>query len=157
MTHDPYTAPASPLAESEAGRNADPVAMYTPVQVGAGTFLGGPVALVYFLRANFVAMGDPGRARHTLLFGIALLVVLVSVVPFLPDDFPNTPISMGMTFAAYLYAEQSQMKKQAILDSPDHYPHSGWRVFGLGLLCLVGSLLVIGVPLFTLYALGVIS
>jgi hypothetical protein len=157
MTHDPYTAPAAPLAEAGAPRNADPVAMYTPGQVGIGTFLGGPVAAVYFLRANFVALGDRDRARNTLLFGIVLLVVLGAVLPFLPDNFPNTPISMGLTFGAYYYAEHNQMKKEAILESPDHYAHSGWRVFGLGMLCLVGTLVVVAVPLMALYYFGVLA
>ena len=152
MTVDPYVTPASPLADL----NDAPVAMHTPTQVGLGTFLGGPAALVYFLRANFLAMRDAVRAKQVLLLGLFGVPLWAAVVWMLPDG-AATSIGAGLTIGGYFKAERSQMTKQAILDSPDHFAHSNWRVLGLGLLCMVATILAIAVPVALLVFAGVIE
>jgi hypothetical protein len=146
MTHDPYLAPAAPLAD----RSHLPVAMYTPGQVGAGAFLGGPVALLYFVRSNFLALGDEVAARRTLLFGGLFAVAFFGVLMLLPDGVPNATTSVALMLAGYTYAERAQMTRQAIVASPGHFAHSGWLVFGMSLLCLAATLAMIAVPFFFL-------
>ena len=154
MTQDPYAAPAATLAEH---KSADPVAMYTPMQVAGATFLAGPLALVHLLRANFLALGEFDKARQTVLLGGVLVPVWGTVLWFLPEDASGTPVSIAVTFAGYTYAERAQMKKQAILDSPGHFARSNRHVFGVALVCLAITVVAIGIPIAGLYLVGVLE
>jgi hypothetical protein len=128
--------------------------MYSPTQVACGT-IGGPVGLIYFLMSNFSALGQEDRKRKTLLLGISLIVALIAILPFLPESVPSTPFTIAYIIIARQVAEKYQMKKQAIIDSDIYDFHSNWRVLGIGLLCLVGSAIVIVGPLMLLILTGV--
>lgn len=145
---------ATPAAVAIDQPLADPIRIYSPTQVACGT-LGGPVGLVYFLWANFRALGDAANAGKTLAFGGLSIVALVAGLPFLPEEFPSSPFTIAYIVIARGVAQHLQMTKQAIADSPRHDFQSNWRVFGLGLLCLLGSVVVIMGPLFLLLVLGI--
>src|SRR5450631_1834946 len=108
--------------------------LYTPLQIRAGSFLGGPIAAVYFLRKNFRVLDKVPEARTTLVWGVAFVVGLLVLVPVLPDHFPNYVIPLFYSFAAGSMAEKWQLQKQAIVDSGRYQFQSNWRVFGLALL-----------------------
>jgi hypothetical protein len=151
MTENPYAAPSAAVL---AGRIGEPIRLYSPTQVACGT-IGGPVGLIYFLKANFSALGNDAAARKTLIFGALLILCLVALLPFLPEKVPNSPFTIAYILIARGVAQKYQMTKQTISDSPRYDFQSNWRVFGLGLLCLVGSVAVIMGPLMLLAVLGV--
>jgi hypothetical protein len=128
--------------------------LYTPLQIRAGSFLGGPIASVFFLRENFRVLGKVSEARTTLVWGIVLVVCLLAVVPFIPGHFPNYVIPLTYSIAAGSVAEKWQLPKQAIVDSGKYQFQSSWRVFGLSLLFLLAFLVVCVVEYFCLVALG---
>src|SRR5690606_17821281 len=80
--HDdnPY---AAPNARLDAAGTGAVVPLYSPGQVAAAGFLGGPVGLIWFLKANFAALGNARLERKTVVLGIVLLVALVAIMPFL--------------------------------------------------------------------------
>jgi hypothetical protein len=43
--------------------------IYSPNQVGLGTFFGGPLAAVYFLKKNFDAVDNSATAEKTVIIG----------------------------------------------------------------------------------------
>ena len=151
MTDNPYAAPTAVVQD----RSTDePVRLYSPTQVACGT-IGGPVGLIYFLWANFSALGKISSARKTLIFGAILVLGLIVLIPFLPENVPSSAFTIAYILIARGVAEKFQKTKQEISDSPHLVFHSNWRVFGFGLLSLLGSAIVIMGPLFVLAALGI--
>lgn len=139
MTDHPYAAPSAELIESEqpSGR------IYSPMQVVGGAFVGGPVGVVYFLWANFVTLRNHAAAIRTLwlgALGVALMFVLAIV---LPEGVSNIPFSIAYLLVARIVAGKFQLSKQTIATSSQLVFHSNWRVFFLGLLCLLGSLAIL--------------
>jgi hypothetical protein len=61
--------------------------MYSPGQIAGGAFLGGPVGALYFLRANFIAMGNARLAATTLLYGIPFVVAIFGLDHFIRVDW----------------------------------------------------------------------
>ncbi|UTW46100.1 hypothetical protein KFE80_04175 [bacterium SCSIO 12696] len=152
MENNLYATPKSDISSSS--KTVPSVLMYSPKQVACGT-IGGPVGLIYFLAANFKAMGREDLRKKTLWLGISLIVVLIIMLPFLPDDVPSTPFTIAYIIIAYQVADKHQMTKQAIMDSESHDFHSNWKVLGLGLLCLLGSMIVLMGPLVVLMLTGI--
>lgn len=148
---NPYAAPESEVAESIGN-----YPVYSPKQVMAGAFLGGPVGLIYFLRENFVAMGDESLAKKSLLYGVALIIALLIIVPMLPENFPNSPFTIAYMIVGYQVANSRQMTRETIEASTHYTFHSNWRVFGLGLVCMLGSVILLLGPLLLLSIAGIL-
>ena len=62
MSDNPYAAPGTVVAAN--ARNAP---VYSPRQVAAGAFIGGPAGLIYFLLENFLALGAVEKASKSLI------------------------------------------------------------------------------------------
>ncbi len=151
MENDIYSTPESDI---EADSNTSPILLYSPTQVAMGT-LGGPVALIYFLMSNFDSLGQQQNKKKTLFLGIGLIIALLVIVPFLPANFPSTPFTVIYIIIARQVAEKYQMTKSAIFYSEIYDYHSNWRVLIYGLLCMLGSAIVIMGPLMLLMLTGV--
>ncbi len=154
MENNVYAAPESNVNR---GDSASVVEVYSPTQVACGAFVGGPVGLTYFLMSNFDSLGNYTAKTKALYSGIALLVVLMCLLPFLPDNFPNLPFTIGYVIAARYVAENYQIKKSEINASEVYDFRSNWKVFGVSLLCAIGSMILIAGPLIGLAMLGVIE
>jgi uncharacterized membrane protein YkvI len=129
--------------------------LFSPNQVGIGSFVGGPFAAVYLLWSNFRALGNASAARATLLWGIVFIVALLAILPFLPEKFPNLLIPVIYTVIARLIAERFQMTKRQIAQSEQFDFQSNWLVAGLSVLCLAIFFLVGVILLLALDALGI--
>lgn len=146
--------PVSPRADIADSSLSSPIKLYSPIQVACGT-IGGPVGLIYFLRANFLALGNAQAARKTTIIGVLLLLGITVLAQALPQKMPSTPISIAYIIVARVIAEKFQKRKQEIADSPQYGFHSNWRVLLLGLLCLpVSAFALVGLP-FLAFALGI--
>jgi hypothetical protein len=122
--------------------NVDKIPIYSPKQVSAGSFFGGPIALVYFLHNNFNTLGNSAAAARTLWWGILFNVTILATVPFLPRHFPQYLIPLAYSLTAEYIANAKQLKKEAIATSAHFCFHSNWRVFGLSTALFVATLLV---------------
>lgn len=147
---DPYAPPRAAIDPGHA--RAD---VYSPLQVAAGAFVGGPVGLAYFLWANFRALGNRDAARWTAIAGALLMVTLCLLLPVLPERMPSWPITLLYMATGRYVAERFQLTKDAIAVSADHDFQSSWKVLGIGLLCLIASLVLLIGPLVALAMLGV--
>ncbi|WP_221932910.1 hypothetical protein [Thalassotalea sp. PS06] len=154
MENNVYAAPDSDVNVQS---NSDVNKIYSPTQVAVGTFLGGPVGLMYFLMSNFGTLQKHDSKQKTLYAGIGLIVLLLLTMPFLPDDFPSLPFTVAYVIIARYVADNQQMKKQEIVESDNYVFQSNWKVLGMGLLSIVGSMLAILGPLLVLEFTGVIS
>jgi hypothetical protein len=150
MSHNPYMPPRSDVSVD----STDNIHLYSPKQAACGALIGGPVGLIYFLRSNFENLGNGRSATNTLIYGVILIVALLIILPLLPDKFPSAPFSVAYIVAARNIAEKYQISKQGIMDSDRYEFHSNWRVVGYGILCFLGSVIVIAGPLAALHSLG---
>lgn len=141
---NPYTPPRSDISidPSKAGPGAKKA--FSPAQTGLGTFVGGPLAGTYFLRANFLAMGDPRKARATTIGGIVVTALILLAMPFLPEKMPGYIIPIAYTVTARLLVERMQLTKKQIVESEDWSFQSNWRVAGVA---LAGFVLFAGLAL----------
>ena len=131
--------------------------LYSPNQVAASAFFGGPIAAIYVLWRNFRTVGNDNAARQTVWIGAGLFILLLAVLPFLPDNFPNSALPAGYTVTAFMIARTYQMSKAAISESEHYGFQSNWKVAGLAVAFLVATAAIIVAELLALDLLGIIS
>jgi hypothetical protein len=138
---NPYSPPRSDIAVPQTGTKP----VYSPVQGFLGTFLGGPLAGAYFLRANYLAKGEGKRAMHATIWGLVVTAILLLILPFLPAKTPNYIIPITYSVAVRLIIEKLQFTKAQIAASNHFSFHSNRRVVGIALACLaIFIVLVLG-------------
>ena len=134
--------------------------MVSPLQAAVGTFFGGPVALIYFLRMNYIGIGDLDSARRIVRLGCFLLlawnaVLALDVLIPGPTSFAFELVLRVAPFVLVIVARQIAQKQVAL--APRQYDFcSNWGVARSAILCLfasVGSILpaVIAVSAYTYY------
>ncbi len=155
MESNVYATPKSDIENTSI--NLTDVKVYSPTQIACGALVGGPIGLIYFLMTNFSLLNDDVGKRNVLYAGIAFIIALLFILPMLPDDFPNSPFTVAYVVVARLVAEKYQMTKKAIIESEQHQFQSSWKAFGISLICLLGSALVVLVPLLILDTFGFIT
>jgi hypothetical protein len=154
---NPYAPPSAAVRDSEPRAAISLKArLYTPGQIRAGSFLGGPIAAAYLLRENFRALNRGPEARATVVWGVAFVVGLMALLPFLPTRFPNYLIPILYSIAAGSVADKWQLQKQAIVDSGGYQIQSNWRVFGMALLSMIAFMLIVVLEIFCLAAVGLL-
>ena len=134
MSENLYESPVSSLTEKE---SRDAIKMYSPNQIFAGSFLGGPIAAFYFLRRNYLGLGRVDDALKSLKWGIAIIIVILVVLPFLPEIFPNMVIPLSYSLMAQQLATSTQLNKSQIIGNGSFTFASNWNVLGISILSLV--------------------
>jgi hypothetical protein len=141
-TPNPYSPPASRVGDVPARK----IRVYSPSQGSVGTFLGGPLPGLVFLRANYAAMGEAAKAGSVARWGLLGSLGFLLVVPVIPEWMPRFVIPLAMAWAVRLLIERGQFSKEQIAASGTYDFHSNWRVAGVTLLgALVFLLLAFGV------------
>ena len=124
--------------------------VYKPIQILLGSFIGGPTATVYFLRENFTSLGQPQNAKRTLYIGLSFVMLLFISLPFLPSDFPSTPLPVLYCLLGFLISKNHQFKEKTNSQKILYQYHSNWKVCWVAILNLVLSFIMItGVVLIT--------
>lgn len=111
--------------------------LYSPTQIGISAFFSGPIAIVYILKQNFQTLGDINNEKATIFFGTIFVAALMCILPFLPDNFPNTIIPAVYTAMAAGITSQYQMKKTDIAESDDYDFQSNWKVLIISILSII--------------------
>jgi hypothetical protein len=131
--------------------------VFSPTQAAAGAFLGGPMAAVYFIKQNFGALENTDLVKKTYILGTVIVALLVLVLPFLPESFPNMAIPIATIISTRLLVENLQFKKEDISNNENLDFHSNWRVFFIGLISLVIFMVIAISFMMILEVLGVTS
>lgn len=124
---------------------------YTGNQILIGTFVGGPLAAIYYLKKNFDAMGRVDYARKTIQYGALIIVIMLALVPFLPTFIPG--VAYAIAYAAAAKAIYEQHHKIALKDGP-RYSH--WNVAGVAILSIIAFVIILIPVVFIFDALGVL-
>lgn len=111
--------------------------LYTPKQVQAGAFLGGPLAAVFYLWKNFQTLKNPGGAKWTLRYGLGFTILLILLIPWFPERTPNYILPFAYAWGAYYLVTRYQRSKEQIQKSPELGFHSNWKVTGIALAGLI--------------------
>ncbi|PPK50029.1 hypothetical protein [Marinobacter persicus] len=111
--------------------------LLSPAQIAGGAFWGGPLATVYYLRRNYLALGRDDYAQKTLVYGVLFVIALLVLLPFIPESFPNLVIPLAYCFAARQIASSTQMGKVQIEEAEGYTFESNWKIFGVGILTLL--------------------
>ncbi len=131
--------------------------MYSPNQISIGTYLGGPFAAIYFLKRNFDALNKEDLSKKTMQTGIFFSIIILAIMPFIPENTPNILIPMLYLIPVMMVVEKHQMKKAEILESSEYDFQSNWKVFGMSIVWLFAFLVVAIILLTVLESAGVIS
>jgi hypothetical protein len=130
--------------------------IYSPNQVLAAAFLGGPIAMVYVLWKNFQTLENPHGTHQILFWGSIFVIALMVFSPLLPNSWLDFVIPFAYPLAAWSLAESYQMTKQAIADSQTYEFQSAWNVIAVSMIFLVAMIVVAFTWFFALVAAGVI-
>lgn len=111
--------------------------LYTPRQVQMGSFLGGPLAAVYFLWKNFQTLGNSNGAKWTRRYGVGICILFGLLLPWLPERTPQYILPIGYSWLAYYLVVKFHRSKEQIQENPGLGFHSNWRVTGVALAALL--------------------
>lgn len=128
---------------ADANNRSTLAVVVSPRQAALGTFFGGPVALIYFLRKNYLCIGNVRSAKRTLLFG-SVLVLAWNVVTVLDVVLPKAasyPLGFALEVTPFASAIVARYFVQHQLASAPrmHEFCSNWSAAGTAVLCLFTS------------------
>jgi hypothetical protein len=129
--------------------------IYSPNQVLAAAFLGGPMAMVYVLCKNFQALENSHGMRQILFWGSIFIIALMLFSPLTPNSWLDYVIPFAYPLAAWSLAESYQMTKQAIADSQTYEFQSVWNVIAVSMVFMAAMIVVAFTWFFVLVAAGV--
>jgi hypothetical protein len=130
--------------------------LFSPNQILACAFFGGPMAMVYALWKNFQIMDRPRDMQHMLFWGSLFIVALLLFSPVIPD-WAEVVIPIAYSFAARSIAENHQMQKQAIRDSAQYDFQPILNVVVVCVVFFVAFVLMTFAFIFALISIGVIE
>ena len=131
--------------------------MYSPKQVGVGTFIGGPFAAIYFLKGNFDVLGKEDLSKNTLQIGLAASLLMLVIMPFIPDATPDMLLPMLYIIPTLIVVKNHQMTKEQILSSNDYEFQSNWKVFGMSIAWLLLFIVISVLFIFFLEFAGIVD
>ena len=153
-TENPYAAPTARAVDVHSASLAKKRKLFSPQQGAIGAFFLGPITGLYIIYANFSAMDDHPRRMNTIAYGLAIVIGITLLLPFLPEKTPSIVFSLMYMLPTSFIIDKYQLKKQQILDSDQYTFQSGWMVLGIGLLCAMLFLALMIAVFFVYSALG---
>ena len=114
----------------------------SPVQVAVGSFWGGPLAAIYFLKHNFQSKGMEREADKTFFIGLVLVLIFGAAAAFLPESAGGATFAVVYVVPAFYIAQNMQFKKEFIQESEEYSFFSNWKIFGIGFITLAAVLIL---------------
>jgi hypothetical protein len=125
--------------------------IYSPNQVLAISFLGGPMAMVYALWKNFRDLEDPHGMRQILIWGSFFIIALMAFAPLMSTAWPDYVLPFAYPLAAWSLAERYQMTKQVIAASESYEFQTVSNVIAVSIIFLL-AMMVTAVILYSALA-----
>lgn len=107
-------------------------------KIAVVTFICGPIAGAYYLRKNYLYFGDVEKAHSAIWAGLLFSVVLGVVVPFLPENLPNSFLPAVYCAVISAIAAQEAKKHEEKLKASPPLTNSAWSMVlpGIGFMAL---------------------
>lgn len=132
----------------EPEQTSAPKKVYMPGWIGFATYVGGLFAGCYLLSKNDAVLGEENRSASLFSLGIIGTIAVGFLLGFMSTEWvskiPDSLIPLTYTLAMYMYVEKTQ--RESILtgiESGQLVKASGWRAFGIGLLCLIFTIVLL--------------
>ena len=116
---------------------------YSPGQVGAAAFFGGPPAATHQLAHNYGAGDRADLVLRCHALGWLAVASLIPISLLLPENFPSAPIPIAYSIALREFAKRSQGGMLGAAAEAGSQRVSNWRVAGLVVLYLVVSVALV--------------
>jgi hypothetical protein len=130
--------------------------IFSPNQVLAASFFGGPMAMVYVLWKNFQTLENPHGMHQILFWGSIFIIALMLFSPLLPNSRLDFVIPFAYPLAAWSLAQQHQMTKQAIAESDRYEFQSVLNVIAVSIIFLLAMMATVLIVYSALAAIGFI-
>ena len=130
--------------------------VYSPNQVLAASFLGGPMAMVYVLWRNFQTLGNPHGMQQILVWGSIFIVALMLFAPLMTTGWLDYVLPFGYAFAAWWLAQTYQKPKPAIAASELYEFQSVGNVIAVSIVFLLVMMAAAIILYSTMAAVGLI-
>lgn len=132
-------------------------AVFSPTQAALGTFLGGPLAGLYYIKHNFRVLKRSEQEQQTVRYGGMFMVALLAVLPFIPEEVPGLPFAIAFVVVARMLVEKYQFSKQQIIDAPELHFQSNWLVLGVSIVSILTFLALSFAVIFGLASAGILN
>lgn len=116
--------------------------VYSPWQVFAGTFLGGPLAAIYLVWQNYNQLGRNEKLQPTIIWGIVLTLCFVGISLMLPGQIWGIPLTVAYSAMAQTWVNKDQLTKPQIQEHQQLSFHSNWRVVLIGIISCILTVVV---------------
>jgi hypothetical protein len=130
--------------------------IYSPNQVLAISFLGGPMAMVYALWKNFRDLQDPHGMQQILIWGSFFIIALMAFAPLMSSAWPDYVLPFAYPIAAWFLADRHQMTKQSIAESQSYEFQTVPNVIAVSIIFLLAMLVTAAVLYSALAMIGLI-
>jgi hypothetical protein len=131
--------------------------VYSPNQIAIGTYIGGPLAAMYYLKTNFDLLNKLDLSGKVLAIGGIVTLLLLLALPFIPESLPNQIIPLMYLIPVVMIVKSHQLTKQEIIDSESYEFQSSWKSFGISILGFIAFMLLAFIVLFSADAIGLID
>ncbi len=131
--------------------------IYSPNQIAIGTFLGGPLAAIFFLKRNFDTLGKEELSKQTLKIGLVVSLIIIAILPYLPEATPSILIPMLYLFPTIMVVKTFQISKDEIMNAEEYSFQSSWKVFGISLGWMLVFLVASILFMFLLESVGMLN
>ena len=130
------------IAEAEVVDKTNAVDIFSPRQIFLGSYLGGPVAALYYLKSNYKVLNNAVAEKNVLFAGGIFIVLLTVSLLYIPDNFPRLAIPLFYSGIALLISENLQINREKEATSKEYRFCSSWRVTKVAIISLVGYFVV---------------
>lgn len=120
---------------------------YSQKSISIATFIGGPLAAGYLIRANYISLNKTDKGRNALLISVLSTILLFTILLMIPetvlDKIPSIIIPAIYTGIIYVIVEKNHGTILNDHKENDNTFHSGWKAAGIGFISLI--ILLIGI------------
>jgi hypothetical protein len=154
---NPYQSPQASLSDFESNAGSQEgyrpaYKLYSIWSIVLATLLGSPLAGGIVMSINYKRLGFSRKAMHAIIWSVAGTFGIMAIAFFLPDNVPDMAIAVPQLLAMIAIATTLQGKAIETQKARGGAFSSAWIAAGIGFLCLIALLLVIGLIVFALAA-----
>lgn len=117
--------------------------IYTPWQVCVSCLIGGPAAATWLISENFRVFNDRKKQKLTFVIGAVTLVALIGLGLVLPKHSSGTVLAAVVAGVTRDITKRQQGTQIEELQAKGGTIASWWSAVGIGLVCLVATLILI--------------
>jgi hypothetical protein len=128
--------------------------IYDKIQIQIAAFFGGPIAITYMIGKNYKNLGQPTSAKGAWFFGyfISILMIILMLFTFAGSTNLKYCIPFIFVLVGTIFLEIIQGKAIRLHLKNNGATYSVSSALGIGLVCLIITILIIAITFFGLLA-----